>query len=102
LLWCQEALEHVADAVPGCRAIAVVPHARHLLFLKDYLSLPRVLLWDRQWPTFVHVTAANRIETQDAVYVALATHLHAALGFRSPFQKQPTDALAPAAGDGDC
>jgi hypothetical protein len=80
----------------------VVSHTHHLLFLKDYLALPRIWLWDRQWPTFVHVTAANRIETQDALYIALAKHLHSALGFASPFQapnEQVFDASAESNGN---
>lgn len=95
----QEALEHVAS-LPGCHNIGVVPHSHHLLFLKDYLALPRIGLWDRRWPTFVHVTAANRIETQDALYVALAKHLHRVLGFASPFQAPTQQARGAAAGAG--
>jgi hypothetical protein len=37
------------------------------------------------WPTFCHVTAANRLASQDFVYRALASRLHAALGLQSPF-----------------
>ena len=66
---------------------------RHLLFMKDYLALPGISLGitgggggdGGGWPTFCHVTAANRIETQDWAYVRLVRWLHSSLGLRSRF-----------------
>ena len=41
----KEALEDVAAAGGACGGIAAIPSAsRHLLFMKDFLALPRVAL----------------------------------------------------------
>ena len=92
-------------SLPGlCDGVVTVPDPsmRHLLFMKDYLALPGIALGitggggggggsggrkgASGWPTFCHVTAANRIETQDWLYVRLARWLHASLGLHSPFE----------------
>ena len=97
----QEALESVAlgakarqskgygpSAGPECEGVvAMAGPSRHLLFLKDYLALPAIALW-RGWPTWCHVTAANRIESQDPVYRKLASFLHGSLDLRAPFDAQ--------------
>jgi len=76
--------DHLVDS-NECGGVAVVPRpGRHLLFLKDYLALPKHALLTG-WPTFVHVTAANRLDTQDALYTSLASFLHRSLGLKSPF-----------------
>ena len=104
----QEALEAAVAEAPRltsssasdkrlCDGVVTIPDPgmRHLLFMKDYLAFPGIALGVTGggggvsgrggWPTFCHVTAANRIETQDWLYVRLAHWLHSSLGLRAPF-----------------
>ena len=100
----QEALEAAVAEAPRltssaserlCDGVVTIPDPgmRHLLFMKDYLAFPGLALGMTGggdsgrggWPTFCHVTAANRIETQDWLYVRLAHWLHSSLGLRAPF-----------------
>ena len=50
------------------------------------------------WPTFLHVTAANRLGTQEWLYIALARHLHRSLDLRAPFASAPSSSSSTANG----